>query len=348
MSRLMMEAAAAASEVTGSVLSSTQWESPWPLDCVAKAPVQPLRVVARSTATRRSLIHTRFRVAGLRDQLRGTDDDRYVANHTYMAETFLDAFGQAPNDRLYINTIVSEADVMRSGGGWSALRTLEARRTERDEARCVAQARSVSGFDGVELDRLQLRGGQSPILLRPALAPGTRSPIRSAHQLLFLGDRTWAPNTQALVRLLRLWPLIRSRSPQAELLVVGRGPTPKGTAQDGIRILGYLDSLDPVWSTTRALVAPITTGGGVRVKILEAASRGVPVVATAAGIGSIGSYLPVSPCDDDEAMVAECAELLNDAGYAQRRADELYEANRDWLDGGTFGREVRGWLGLVE
>jgi polysaccharide biosynthesis protein PslH len=346
MSRLMMEAAADACDVRGTVLSSTSFESPWPLDRLDKPPLRPLQVLARSAVSRRSLIHTRFRVDSLREQLRRTDDDRYVPNHTYMAESYLDAFGDTRSDRLYINTIVSEADVLRTGTNWTALRGLEAHRTERDEIRCLTRARAVSGFDAVELDRVVRHGDRVPFLLHPALPPQTRSPVSSARHLLFLGDRAWAPNYEALVRLLALWPRIRAGSPRAELLVVGRGPVPKASAGDGIRTLGYIDSLDPVWHDARALVAPITRGGGVRVKILEAACRGVPVVATTAGIGSIASYLPLRPCDDDKAMVADCVALLRDSDMALQRADELYEANRAWWNGGNFGDEVRRWLDL--
>jgi hypothetical protein len=347
MSRLMMEAAADAGQVTASVLSSTQWESPWPLECIPKPPLHPARILARSALQRRSLIHTRFRVAALRNQLRSTDDDLYVASHTYMAETILDAFETLDPERLAINTIVSESYVLSSGRGLPPLRRLEARRTESDEVRCLRRAGSIAGFDAEELGRYRQRGLGSTQLLRPAFAPATRTSLGSRNCLLFLGDRTWGPNALALTRLVSLWPALRSRSPDAELLVVGRGPVPKETAQAGIRVLGYLDSLEEVWGEARALVAPITIGGGVRVKILEAASRGVPVVATTEGAGSITTYLPVTPVDDDQEIIDECLSLLHDRGLALRRSAELYEANRAWWTSGRFADDVRKWLRLA-
>jgi glycosyltransferase involved in cell wall biosynthesis len=345
-SRMMMEAAAAFGSVSATALSPQQWDSPWPVDCVLKPPLRPVPLVARSLQDHRSLIHTRFRLPVLRDQLRATTDDLYAVYHTYLVESLLDAKGPNVAERLFVNTDVSESNVIKSGRGLSLLRRYESARTLRDEVRCLSLAQAISLFDEDERDLYARYVADVPHLLRPCFDPEVRAPMGSGPNLLFLGYRSWRPNYLALDRLIRLWGALRKRSPQAQLLVVGQGPLPKNVEQDGIRILGHVPSLDPVWNEVRALVAPITIGGGVRVKILEAASRGVPVVATPAGVGSIASYLPVTPFASDEEIIEECITLLNDRTHAQQRSDELYEANRAWSSGGRFKEDVRKWLNL--
>jgi glycosyltransferase involved in cell wall biosynthesis len=264
-----------------------------------------------------------------------------------MAESFLDARGSTASEQLCINLDVSESAVLKSRRDLPLLRHFESGRTWRDEVRCLSEARAVAGFDEGELELYSRSGVAAEYILRPCFASEKLTPIGRARHLLYLGDRTWKPNYLALARLLKLWGALVERCPGARLLVVGRGPLPPNSTQEGVRVLGYLDSVDQVWDDTRALVAPITIGGGVRIKILEAASRGVPVVASPAGLGSIGSYLPIRPVAGDADFIAECVKLLNDVPYAQHCSIELYEANKQWWSERRFEGDVRRWLDLA-
>jgi glycosyltransferase involved in cell wall biosynthesis len=342
----MMEAASEFGAVSATVLSPQNWESPWPIDCIDKPPLQLGRVAVRSQLARRSMLHTRFRIGALRDQLRTTNDDRYAVNHTYMAESVLDATGASASERVCINLDVSESLVFKAIPGHPLLRRIESDRILTDEVRCLTSARSAAGFDEDEIALYATEGVPSPTLLRPSFPPAPRVPISAERNLVFLGDRTWKPNYLALERLMELWGALRQRSPQAQLVVLGQGPIPPNAQQDGVEMLGQVESIDPVWNAARALIAPITIGGGVRVKILDAASRGIPVVASPAGVGSISSYLPVKPFAGEAEMVEECAALLNDRPYAQQRSDELFEANREWSAAGWFTQDVGRWLEL--
>jgi polysaccharide biosynthesis protein PslH len=345
--RLMMEVAAESAQVSATVLSSLdQIPSPWPIDCVAKPPLRPVRVGLGSLKSRRSLMHTRFRIADLTAQLRTAGEDVLAAVHTYMAESALDALGPESAERLAVNLDVSESDLLLAGEGHRNLRRLEAARTRRDEVRCLSSARYLAGFDQGEMALYAEQGVGSLHLLRPTFPPRGRPSTEVGRNLLFLGDRTWKPNYAALERMLAMWAHIVARSPRSQLLVVGRGPLPASATQAGVKALGYLDSLDAVWRDTRALVAPIGIGGGVRVKILEAAANGVPVVASPEGVGSIDRYLPITPSHSDAQFVDECVELLNDPVYAQGQSETLFSANEEWWTSGEFQTDVSTWLEL--
>ena len=97
-------------------------------------------------------------------------------------------------------------------------------------------------------------------------------------------------------------------------------------------------------SGCRGLAAPISVGGGVRVKMLEAASRGLPVVSTTAGLGSIELSLGMTPADDRADFVRQCRTLLLDAEAAAAAGARLYDAKAERWAARTGQDAVHAWL----
>lgn len=302
------------------------------------------RLAASALVRRRSLVHTRFDVDSVRDAVESLAADRYVAVHSYMAEPYLRAAGARPGQDLLVSTEVPESIVWRrthGPAGW-----LEGRRLRRDELRVASAARALGGYDRDEMDTLRTAGFDArwlPMTLPPA---STVDVANSPPRLVLLGNRTWRPNAAAAESMLRLWPRIAADVTDAELVIVG--PPPSGaTSRDlpaGVTDLGFVDRVDDVLAGCRAMVAPVTVGGGVRVKLLEAAARGLPVVATAPAIGSIEASVGMTPSSDEDDFVARCRAYLLDAELAAGAGAELHAANaRRWSD--RVGQDaVLGWL----
>jgi glycosyltransferase involved in cell wall biosynthesis len=101
-------------------------------------------------------------------------------------------------------------------------------------------------------------------------------------QILFVGFLPHTPNTDALRNFLRAeWPLIRRQEPRATLVVVGEGASNelRGRMHDqAVDYRGYVQDLRDVYRRSRVYVAPVTSGGGIRTKIVEAMTTGIPVV----------------------------------------------------------------------
>ena len=77
-----------------------------------------------------------------------------------------------------------------------------------------------------------------------------------------------------------------------------------------------------------------TTGGGVRVKILEAASRGIPIVGTPAAIGNLTSTFGLAPASLDEEFIEAARRLLLDQEFSRAEGAVLYERNvQHWAKG---------------
>jgi glycosyltransferase involved in cell wall biosynthesis len=165
-----------------------------------------------------------------------------------------------------------------------------------------------------------------------APAPGTC-------RFLFVGSFGHAPNRSGARLLLdRIWPRVRAARPEARLDLAGRGSEAflaerGGSAhwsQQGVTALGYVDDLGPVFRRCCAFAAPLTEGGGIKIKVLEALAHGVPVVTTAVGAEGIAAAdqaaLLVAPADVDfaDAMlrVAGDRTLASGLGQGGRRLME--------------------------
>jgi glycosyltransferase involved in cell wall biosynthesis len=164
--------------------------------------------------------------------------------------------------------------------------------------------------------------------------------------LAFLGDRTWPPNAVAAERTIALWPEIARGIPAARLLMIGK-PAVGARSQpipSGIHDLSFVDDLDQVLRTVRGLLAPVETGGGVRVKILEAASIGLPVIGTPAALGSLFSELPLVEHNDDQSIIQAARKLLLSPQHARTLGNNLHEANSLRWEQGLPHSIVHDWL----
>ena len=101
---------------------------------------------------------------------------------------------------------------------------------------------------------------------------------------VFWGRLDFGPNVQALDWFCRrVWPRIRSASPEARFKIVGFQPAPEVRAlasQPGITIEANVRDLRPVVRRQALAVLPLVSGAGIKNKLLEAAAMGLPVVCT--------------------------------------------------------------------
>ena len=328
--RLLLEAAAQSCEVRVVALTNPADAARPDVVEVAKPPVRLARLAAASIARRRSLIHLRFAPSSLRRALAEIPADVLVARRLYMAEAAIDAGRIPPRDRLVALVDVLESMVLgRRRSRLAPLLSLEARRTRRDEIRCLATASRSAFLSDTEMQELG-RFAPAANRLDLILPPADRQAPLDDRLALFVGDRRWPPNAEALSRLGALWPRIADRVPGARLVVAGApGPAERPVPGPDVQLVGYVDDLDSLWGRAGVLVAPVPIGGGVRVKVLDAARHGVPVVGTAEAIGSTHRYLPLAAASTDDEFVDAASALLADAAERRRRGSALYERNRE-------------------
>jgi glycosyltransferase involved in cell wall biosynthesis len=166
--------------------------------------------------------------------------------------------------------------------------------------------------------------GQAPSTVIPICAdPAQTRPVgREANQrrITFLGGLHWPPNAQGVLWFAReVLPQIRAEIPEAVLTVIGKSP-PAGLAGAGIEITGYVTDLRPYLAETAVFIVPLHAGGGMRVKILDAWSWGLPVVSTTIGAEGIDTQhgQDILMADTAQAFAQAVIRLLKDPTLAQQ------------------------------
>ena len=152
------------------------------------------------------------------------------------------------------------------------------------------------------------------------------TPLVSQPNLLFVGGLRWPPNVDAVVYLVEeVLARVRLGVPDATLTVVGEAPEAlrvRLAGHPGVRLVGYVDDLSPWFAASRALVVPIRSGSGMRVKILDGLARAIPVVTTRIGGEGINAR------DGEEWLVADDAADFADRVVRVLRDDHLAERLR--------------------
>ena len=151
---------------------------------------------------------------------------------------------------------------------------------------------------------------------RPDISPIPRT-------VLFAGTLFYPPNIQAAVWLARsIWPLVRERSPDAHLLIVGRDPAPEVLALEsdvaGIKVIGNVPDLSEYMLRATVCVNPVRAAGGMQNKLIEYLASGRPVVATR--VANEGIQAPedvVRLANTAEEFAYAVVDLLSDPAAAE-------------------------------
>jgi glycosyltransferase involved in cell wall biosynthesis len=139
--------------------------------------------------------------------------------------------------------------------------------------------------------------------------------------LLFTGNFTHFPNRDAAAWLANeIMPILRERQPGAQLRIVGGQPPPEtlGLAGPGVDVFPDPPSIESHMEEASVVVAPVRTGGGMRMKVLQALAAGKAVVTTHRGMEGFdcfGAAPPLLIADTVERFAEETAALLRDSSH---------------------------------
>lgn len=157
--------------------------------------------------------------------------------------------------------------------------------------------------------------------------------------LLYVGYFGHRPNIDAICYFCRkVLPLVRKHYPAVKLSIVGKYiPAAFRSWEDRgyLHIIGKADDIRSYLSRAKVFVMPITTGAGMRGKLLEAFSMEKAVVSTSVGCEGIGAK------DGENILIADTAKefagkviiLLNDGELRKklgRNARETVESGYSW------------------
>jgi glycosyltransferase involved in cell wall biosynthesis len=109
---------------------------------------------------------------------------------------------------------------------------------------------------------------------------------RDRNRIVMVGGMSYAPNVDGAVYLVReVMPKIWARRPETILELVGSNPAPEVVAlkEPRIHVTGTVEDTRPYLRRAAVEVVPLRSGGGTRLKILEAMAAGIPLVSTRRG-----------------------------------------------------------------
>ncbi|HEY5974721.1 MAG TPA: glycosyltransferase family 4 protein, partial [Geobacteraceae bacterium] len=121
----------------------------------------------------------------------------------------------------------------------------------------------------------------------------------------------------------QVFPLVRRDLPTARFIIAGYGPPPELlalAADPQVTVTGYVEDLDRCHKEAAVFVAPILTGGGIIVKLLDALAAGTPTVSSSFGNEGVGAVAgrDLLVADEPAAFAAAVVRLLDDQEYAAR------------------------------
>ncbi|HUV37196.1 MAG TPA: glycosyltransferase [Patescibacteria group bacterium] len=178
-----------------------------------------------------------------------------------------------------------------------AVARIDCRMRERAEWTAYGRYRTILAVTGADASRLRgerAMAGKTVLTLPLAIDLGRYDPsafTREEDRLLMLGAFDSDFNRDALSFMLRdVFPLVLRRRPGAVLEIVGQGAGPVLVESDArnVRYTGVVDDIRPHLGACSLMALPLRFGGGVRIRMMEAAAMAVPVVSTPRGVAGMG------------------------------------------------------------
>lgn len=146
-----------------------------------------------------------------------------------------------------------------------------------------------------------------------------------------------------------IWPQLKAIRSDIRLAVVGNNPPARlktmAERDPSISVTGFVADVRPYFERAAAVVAPLRDGGGTRIKILDAWSMGMPIVATTIATEGLSAQPDdnLLIADNERDFVRQIMRILNDRQLAQRlgaRGRETVSTQYAWPIVGKRLRDV--------
>lgn len=127
------------------------------------------------------------------------------------------------------------------------------------------------------------------------------SNIEKTKKIVFVANYSYSPNVEGALWLIKeVMPKVTS---DVKLYLVGKDPSieMQKYSSNNIIITGMVESLDEYYEMADVVLIPIFTGGGIKMKLLEAAAYGKLILSTSFGIKG-------TTFDNNSVIIADTAE----------------------------------------
>jgi glycosyltransferase involved in cell wall biosynthesis len=212
----------------------------------------------------------------------------------------------------------------------AALKYLLTRAVERCIMRRFTSIVTLSEFDRDYLLRMapELAARVTTVPIPAGMDITDKQYAAQPNTILFLAAYRHRPvNVEAALWFYReVFPLVRDQVPTARFIIAGNGPPEELTrlvANDPqVEVPGFIADLDRCYKEAAVFVAPLLTGGGIIVKLLDALAAGRPTVATTIANEGVGARpgRDLLVAEDPATFAAHVVRLLREPEFARALA----------------------------
>lgn len=207
--------------------------------------------------------------------------DAVMYSHSYMAAAL-----PVPDLRTIIDLANVESQRYRrfaeSRRGTARLSaTLEYVKARRWEPRTIHAADLVTVLSEADFTWAQHHNVSTVLVPNGMSRPTQYNSSPASGPALFLASMDYEPNRSAASMLMNdVWPQVRSVAPEARLLIAGRSSAHylSSRPREGIEILGTVSDLQRLYRCSALVIAPVQTGAGRQLKVVEALANQRTVV----------------------------------------------------------------------
>jgi len=207
------------------------------------------------------------------------------------------------------------------------------------------KAKKIITVSNTDADTVRLIGKKEHVSVLPNAVDTQYIPFTKRFfnhkdlRFLFVGNFLWMPNTKAVeVLLLKIWPLVKSRFPQAKLRIIGKHlpeALQKKAFDTGVDYDAYVEEIRTEYKKATILIAPMTIAGGTKFKMLEAMASGCLVMTTKEGMEGIDAqdhihYLQATNPESYGVLVEELIRKKNIFENIVTDARTLIEKKYTW------------------
>ena len=162
--------------------------------------------------------------------------------------------------------------------------------------------------------------------------------------LIYTGSFSYFPNHEAMVWFIeRVLPLVQVEIPNVQLTITGNKAKRPLPPSDHVRHVGFVDDIAAYVATSWISLAPIWSGGGTRLKILEAMALRTPVIATSKGAEGIDARPDehILIADTPEDFAAAVIRLLQEPSLRKKLTDNAYHLVSEKYDWTTVAPQMQ-------
>ena len=167
---------------------------------------------------------------------------------------------------------------------------------------------------------------------------------QSEKAIMFVGTLSWEPNIHGVLWFIEsVFPELKKAHPNIVVYIIGGGVDKRlkqYSNDENLVFTGFVDDVEAYYQKSRLSFVPLQFGSGMKVKVLEAMYRGIPLVATSVGAEGI------------EILNGEDAFIENDAVAFAHKISMLLEDEKLWekfkKNSRRIAREKYTWAKLFQ